>query len=143
MPKEPACSTSLITSATRRIDLAGMQASLRQRPPVFPFSTTAVLRPSWAARMAATYPPGPDPMMMQSYSFSGMGGEPIDRYEKSPGAGIWILAIALTRNQKSVPEAVMISTSSIAAHRVVAVMSPSEATMSVSASSVCMPSTAQ
>ena len=33
------------TSATRRIALAGMQASFRQRPPVLPFSTTAVFRP--------------------------------------------------------------------------------------------------
>jgi hypothetical protein len=29
---------------------------------------TAVLNPSWAARIAATQPPGPDPTMMQSYS---------------------------------------------------------------------------
>ena len=54
IPNEPACCTSVNTSATRRIALAGMQASLRQRPPVLPFSTTAVLRPSWAARIAAT-----------------------------------------------------------------------------------------
>ena len=29
-------------------------------------STTAVLRPIWAARMAATYPPGPVPMTVTS-----------------------------------------------------------------------------
>ena len=54
MPKSPACRTSDITSATRRIDFAGMQASFRQRPPVFSFSTTAVFSPSCAARIAAT-----------------------------------------------------------------------------------------
>ena len=54
MPKLLAFSTSSITSATRRIDLAGMQASLRQRPPTLPFSITAVFMPSCAARIAAT-----------------------------------------------------------------------------------------
>ena len=54
IPKLPACCTSDMTSATRRIDFAGMQASLRQRPPVSPFSTTAVFIPSCAARIAAT-----------------------------------------------------------------------------------------
>jgi hypothetical protein len=29
--------------------------------------------PSWAARMAATYPPGPEPITMQSYLLSGIG----------------------------------------------------------------------
>ena len=43
-----------MTSATRRIALAGMHASFRQRPPVLPFSTTAVFIPSCAARIAAT-----------------------------------------------------------------------------------------
>src|SRR3954453_16521279 len=28
---------------------------------------TAVFIPSWAARIAATYPPGPEPITMQSY----------------------------------------------------------------------------
>ena len=54
MPKSFAWLTSVNTSATRRIAFAGMQASFRQRPPVFPFSTTAVFIPSWAARIAAT-----------------------------------------------------------------------------------------
>ena len=54
IPKFFACETSSITSATRRIALAGMQASLRQRPPTFSFSTTAVFMPSWAARIAPT-----------------------------------------------------------------------------------------
>jgi hypothetical protein len=34
--------------------LVGMHPQLRQVPPSSSFSTTAVLRPSWAARMAAT-----------------------------------------------------------------------------------------
>src|SRR5919198_3544831 len=67
MPKSPACWVSEKTSATRRIAFAGMQASFRQRPPTSPFSTTAVFIPSWAARIAATYPPGPEPITMQSY----------------------------------------------------------------------------
>jgi hypothetical protein len=54
MPKSPACCVSWKTSATRSTALAGMQASFRQRPPVLPFSTTAVFSPSWAARIAAT-----------------------------------------------------------------------------------------
>jgi hypothetical protein len=37
------------------------------------FSITAVFIPSWAARIAATYPPGPEPITMQSYEDSGMG----------------------------------------------------------------------
>src|SRR3954452_14564797 len=45
----------------------GMQPTLRQVPPkVFSFSTTATFRPSWAARMAQTYPPGPEPITMRS-----------------------------------------------------------------------------
>src|SRR5918996_5236495 len=74
MPNCLACCTSSKTSATRRIDLAGMHASFRQRPPTLFFSTTAVFMPSWAARIAATYPPGPDPTTMQSYFDSGMRG---------------------------------------------------------------------
>ena len=54
MPKSPACWVSMKTSATRSIAFAGMQASFRQRPPVLPFSTTAVFSPSCAARIAAT-----------------------------------------------------------------------------------------
>ena len=54
MPKLLAPLTSFIASATRSTAFAGMQASLRQRPPTLPFSITAVFMPSWAARMAAT-----------------------------------------------------------------------------------------
>jgi hypothetical protein len=39
-----------------------MHPTLRQVPPRVPrISTQAVLRPSWPALMAATYPPGPPP----------------------------------------------------------------------------------
>ena len=46
--------------------LEGMQPTLRQTPPQYFSSTTAMFRPSWAARMAATYPPGPAPRMTTS-----------------------------------------------------------------------------
>jgi hypothetical protein len=66
MPNSDASSISETMSATRSTAFAGMHATLRQRPPMSPFSTTAVFMPSWAARIAVTYPPGPDPMTMQS-----------------------------------------------------------------------------
>jgi hypothetical protein len=54
IPKSPASRISLSTSAARRTALAGMQATFRQRPPTLSRSTTAVLMPSCAARIAAT-----------------------------------------------------------------------------------------
>ena len=54
MPKLFAPRTSFMASATRSTALAGMHASLRQRPPTLPFSITAVFIPSCAPRMAAT-----------------------------------------------------------------------------------------
>src|SRR4028119_415304 len=77
MPNSPASSTSERMSATRRTALAGMQATFRQRPPTCCFSMTAVFMPTWAARIAATYPPGPDPMTMQSYALSAMASQAI------------------------------------------------------------------
>ena len=51
--------------------LVGIQPQIRQVPPsVFCFSTTATLRPSCAARMAATYPPVPAPITTTSYSLA-------------------------------------------------------------------------
>ncbi len=51
--------------------LVGIQPQIRQVPPsAFCFSTTATLRPSCAARMAATYPPVPAPITMTSYSLA-------------------------------------------------------------------------
>src|SRR6185312_13007316 len=43
-----------------------MHPMLTQTPPSLSRSTTAVASPSWAARMAQTYPAGPPPMMMTS-----------------------------------------------------------------------------
>ncbi len=54
------------SSALRSSALDGMQPTLRQTPPQYCFSTTATLLPSWAARMAATYPPGPAPRTTRS-----------------------------------------------------------------------------
>src|SRR3954449_2978638 len=53
--------TRWASSALRSRALEGMQPTLRQTPPQYLDSTTATLLPSWAARMAATYPPGPAP----------------------------------------------------------------------------------
>jgi hypothetical protein len=72
IPNSFAPRTSLSTSATRSTAFAGMQAEFRQRPPTRSFSTTAVFIPSWAARIAATYPPGPEPITTQSYAESGI-----------------------------------------------------------------------
>src|SRR5262249_32384274 len=47
--------------------LLGMQPMLRQVPPrAARLSTQATRSPSWAARMAATYPPGPAPITTRS-----------------------------------------------------------------------------
>ena len=49
--------------------LDGMQPTLRQVPPRVPrFSMHTVFIPSWAALMAATYPPGPPPKITRSHS---------------------------------------------------------------------------
>src|SRR3954469_3414989 len=47
--------------ALRSRALVGIQPTFRQTPPQYFSSTTATRLPSWAARMAATYPPGPAP----------------------------------------------------------------------------------
>src|SRR3954468_809475 len=44
-----------------------MQPTFKQVPPnSLSFSTRAVFKPSWPERMAATYPPGPEPMITTS-----------------------------------------------------------------------------
>jgi hypothetical protein len=48
-------------SALRSSAFEGMQPTLRQTPPQYFSSMTATDCPSWAARIAATYPPGPAP----------------------------------------------------------------------------------
>ena len=45
-----------------------MQPTLRQTPPQYFDSTTATFSPSWEARIAATYPPGPAPSTTTSKS---------------------------------------------------------------------------
>ena len=54
------------SSALRSSAFDGMQPTLRQTPPQYFFSITATDLPSCAARMAATYPPGPAPRTMTS-----------------------------------------------------------------------------
>ena len=49
------------SSALRSRALLGMQPTLRHTPPQYLPSTMATFFPSWAARIAATYPPGPAP----------------------------------------------------------------------------------
>jgi hypothetical protein len=49
------------SSALRSSALDGMHPTFRQTPPQYFSSMTAVERPSWVARTAATYPPGPAP----------------------------------------------------------------------------------
>src|SRR5262245_39224564 len=74
--------------------LLGMQPMRRQVPPrSCSFSTQASFRPSCAARIAATYPPGPAPMMTRSCCFCSMSNfeqnprrileQPLDVPEKS------------------------------------------------------------
>ena len=46
----------------------GMHPTFKQVPPsVLYFSIIAVLKPSWAHLIAATYPPGPEPITITSY----------------------------------------------------------------------------
>src|SRR3979409_2321401 len=49
-----------------------MQPRWRQVPPTFSFSMTATLSPSWAPRMAPTYPAEPPPMTATSNASSGI-----------------------------------------------------------------------
>ena len=50
------------SSATWMSAFDGIQPTLRHVPPQYCRSTIIVSRPSWPARMAATYPPGPAPI---------------------------------------------------------------------------------
>src|SRR5579872_5049011 len=67
------CSRWLI-SDVRSSALVGMQPQLRHMPPSWSRSTMAVFMPSCAARMAATYPPGPPPTMTMSKFWSAIRG---------------------------------------------------------------------
>src|SRR3954471_24910458 len=66
------CSRWLI-SLVRSSALVGIQPQFRQMPPRCSRSTTAVFMPSCAARIAATYPPGPPPRTTRSNACSAMG----------------------------------------------------------------------
>src|SRR5262249_33650747 len=60
--------------------LLGMQPMRRHVPPrSCSFSTQATFRPNCAPRMAATYPPGPAPMMTRSCCFCSMSN-----FEQNP-----------------------------------------------------------
>src|SRR5437879_12895979 len=61
MPNSTARWQRLTTSALRSNALVGMQPQLKQTPPGRSSSTVATESPSWAQRIAATYPPGPVP----------------------------------------------------------------------------------
>src|SRR5436305_10339009 len=71
----PSCSelrSSCSRSAEESRALEGMHPTFRQVPPRCSFSISATEAPSWAARIAATYPPGPPPITTMS-KLSGMG----------------------------------------------------------------------
>src|SRR5262245_29276646 len=64
------------SSDERSSALVGMQPQLRQMPPRCSRSTTAVFMPSCAARIAATYPPGPLPRTIRSKEVSAIWPSP-------------------------------------------------------------------
>src|SRR5690348_13819202 len=68
-PARAASASSAVCSSA----LVGTQPRCRQVPPSLSRSTRATLRPSWAARSAAAYPPLPPPRTTTSYSwFTGL-----------------------------------------------------------------------
>src|SRR5262245_45579836 len=74
MPRAAAVCSSANRAASARIAFDGMHPQLPQTPPGLSRSTTAVRSPSWAARIAATYPPGPAPTTIRSYSGMAFAG---------------------------------------------------------------------
>src|SRR5256714_4881996 len=72
MPSAAALLISCASSEEWRNDLVGMQPRCRQVPPTFSFSMTATLSPSWAPRIAPTYPAEPPPMTATSNASSGI-----------------------------------------------------------------------
>src|SRR5438477_3123367 len=76
-----------------------MQPQLRQMPPKCSRSTTAVFMPSCAARIAATYPPGPPPttMMSKDVSAKSLSSGSVSRLLSAPkgGEGIEGAVVAL------------------------------------------------
>src|SRR3989449_4880710 len=72
MPSAAAPWISCASSEEWRNDFVGMQPRCRQVPPTFSFSITAILSPSWAPRIAPTYPAEPPPMTATSNASSGI-----------------------------------------------------------------------
>ena len=71
------CLASSYFSDAASSALEGMQPTFRQVPPsALRFSTQATLKPSCAARIAQTYPPGPPPTTTTSKVLSAIGGFP-------------------------------------------------------------------
>ena len=73
MPRSPACRMSSTRLAAAMSALEGMHPQFRHTPPSSSRSTRAALFPSCASRMAATYPPGPEPMTTASKFLVAMG----------------------------------------------------------------------
>src|SRR5256884_9421024 len=71
-PSAPALWIWWASSDECRNDFVGMQPRCRQVPPTFSFSMTATLSPSWAPRIAPTYPAEPPPMTATSNASSGI-----------------------------------------------------------------------
>src|ERR1700704_2193427 len=71
-PSAPALWIWWASSDEWRKDFVGMQPRCRQVPPTFSFSMTATLSPSWAPRIAPTYPAEPPPMTATSNASSGI-----------------------------------------------------------------------
>src|SRR5581483_193617 len=66
-PKSAALLALSPSSTTASSALLGMHPQFRQTPPSSWFSTTVTRAPNWAARMAATYPPGPAPRIAMCF----------------------------------------------------------------------------
>ena len=60
-PSLACCCSDSNLSAAWIIALLGIQPLIKQVPPALSPSTITVSKPSWALRIAATYPPGPAP----------------------------------------------------------------------------------
>src|SRR3954470_24889469 len=79
-----------------------MQPRWRHVPPSLSSSTRAVLRPSWAARNGAVYPPVPAPSTTRSKSLEeptaiGQGASERHGADKRVGLGRWVIATDGTR----------------------------------------------
>src|SRR5437016_5261764 len=97
-PSAPALRIWWASSEECRNDLVGMQPRCRQVPPTFSFSMTATLSPSWAPRIAPTYPAEPPPMTATSNASSGI------RHDCThPSAGGLSLQQRQRRRQLEVP----------------------------------------